>query len=58
VAIFLWICHKEKSILLTMVWLILLVALGSIAAYAYALIQLFWLKPDEGLKEFFSKQNG
>jgi len=57
-AIFLWICYKEKSILLRIIWLILLVALGSIATCAYVLIQLFRLKPGEGLKEFFNKQNG
>jgi len=40
------------------VWLILLIALGSIASCAFVLIQLFRLKPGEGLKEFFGKQNG
>ena len=57
-AIFLWVCYKEKSIFLKIVWLILLVALGSIATCAFILIQLFRLKPDEGLKEFFSNKNG
>jgi amino acid permease len=57
-AIFLWVCYKEKSIALRITWLILLVALGSIATCAFVLIQLFKLKPGEGLKEFFSKQNG
>lgn len=56
--LFLWVCYKEKSIALKVVWLILLVALGSIASCAFVLIQLFRLKTDEGLKEFFSKQNG
>ncbi|TWI97119.1 uncharacterized protein DUF1475 [Mucilaginibacter frigoritolerans] len=56
--IFFWLCYKEKSIVLKVVWLILLVALGSIASCAYVLIQLLKLKPGEGLKEFFSKQNG
>jgi hypothetical protein len=56
--IFCWLCYKEKSIVLKIVWLLLLVALGSIASCAYVLIQLFKLKPGEGLKEFFSKQNG
>ena len=57
-AIFVWVCCKEKSVLMMIIWLILLVALGSIATCAYVLIQLFKLKPNEGLKEFFSKQNG
>ena len=56
--IFVWVCFKEKSIGLKILWLILLVCLGSIASCAYVLIQLFRLKPGEGLKELFSKQNG
>jgi hypothetical protein len=56
--IFFWLCYKEKSIILKFIWLILLVALGSIASCAYVLIQLFKLKPGEGLKELFGKQNG
>jgi predicted permease len=55
--IFLWVCYKEKSYLLKFLWLILLVALGSIASCAFVLIQLFRLKTNEGLKELFSKQN-
>jgi di/tricarboxylate transporter len=57
-ALFLWVCYKEKSIALKIIWLVLLVALGSIATCAYILIQLFKLKPSEGLKEFFVKNNG
>lgn len=56
--IFVWVCHKEKSWMLKILWLILLVCLGSIASCALVLIQLFRLKPGEGLKELFSKQNG
>lgn len=56
--IFVWVCFKEKSIALKILWLLLLVCLGSIASCAYLLIQLFRLKPGEGLKELFSKQNG
>ena len=57
-AIFLWVCYKEKYIALKIVWLILLVALGSIATCAYVLIQLFKLKPGEGLAAFFGKPDG
>lgn len=56
--IFVWICFKERSIAVKIVWLILLVCLGSIATCIYMLIQLFRLKPDEGLKELFGKKNG
>jgi uncharacterized protein DUF1475 len=56
--IYLWLWYKEKGIAPKIIWLILLVALGSIASCAYVLIQLFRLKPGEGLNEFFVKQNG
>lgn len=56
--IFVWLCYKENKLYLKIIWLILLVALGSIASCAYMLIQLFKLKPGEGVKELFSKQNG
>jgi peptidoglycan biosynthesis protein MviN/MurJ (putative lipid II flippase) len=58
IVIYLWLCYKEKSLIAKLLWLVLLVTLGSIASCAYVLIQLFKLKPDEGLKELFSKQNG
>jgi len=56
--IFVWICYKENKLYLKIIWLILLVTLGSIASCAYVLMQLFKLKPGEGLKELFSNQNG
>ena len=55
--IFVWFCYKENKLYSKIIWLILLVTLGSIASCAYVLIQLFKLKPGEGLKELFSKQN-
>lgn len=56
--IYLWLCYKEKSIIAKIVWLILLVTLGSIATCSYVLIQLFKLQPGDGLNQFFVKQNG
>jgi uncharacterized membrane protein YczE len=56
--IFVWICYKEKKLAWKLVWLILLVTLGSIATCAYLLIKLFRLQPQDGLKELFGKQNG
>lgn len=58
IVIFVWLCYKENKLYFNIIWLILLVTLGSIASCAYVLIQLFKLKPGEGLKELFSKQNG
>lgn len=56
--IFVWVCYKEKSIFIKVIWLILLFALGSIASCAFVLIQLFRLKPGEGVKELFGKKHG
>lgn len=56
--IFVWVCYKERKLYLKIIWLILLVTLGSIASCAYVLIQLFTLKPGDGLKELFGKKNG
>jgi len=56
--IYVWVCYKENKLLPKIIWLILLVTLGSIATCAYVLIQLFKLKPGEGLKQLFTNQNG
>ena len=56
--IYLWVCYKEEGIFPKVIWLILLVVLGSIASTAFVLIQLFRLKPNEGLKELFTLRNG
>ena len=56
--IFVWLCYKESKLYLKIIWLILLVTLGSIASCAYILIQLFKLKPGEGTKELFGRKNG
>jgi hypothetical protein len=56
--IYLWVCYKEPGILMKVIWLILLVFLGSIASCAYVLIELFRLEPNEGLKELFTKRHG
>ncbi|WP_114937512.1 DUF1475 family protein [Mucilaginibacter endophyticus] len=55
--IFVWVCYKENRVLTSLLWLLLLFCLGSIASCAYVLIQLFKLEPGEGLKEFFGKQH-
>ena len=54
--IYLWIFYKESGILVKILWLLLMFFLGSIASCAYILIQLFRLKPGEGLTELFTKR--
>jgi len=56
--IFVWLCFKESKLYLKIIWLILLITLGSIASCGYVLIQLFKLKPGEDTKELFGKKNG
>jgi len=56
--IYVWICYKESNWVWKIVWLILLITLGSLASCAYVLIQLFKLRENDGLKEFFGRQNG
>jgi hypothetical protein len=56
--IYFWVLYKEKGIAPKIIWLILLVTLGSIASCAYVLIQLFRLKSTEGVKDLLIKQNG
>ena len=56
-AIYLWIVYKERSTGIKILWLILLVCLGSIATCIYVLIQLFRLKPGEGVKELVAGRN-
>lgn len=51
----LWMFYKEKSIFLQILWVILFVCLGSIATCTYVLIQLFKLKPGEGVKELVNR---
>lgn len=52
--IFTWVCYKEKKLLYKILWLVLLVCLGSIASCIFVLIQLFKLKKNQGLRELFS----
>lgn len=51
IAIFLWIAYKEKAIWSKLLWLVLLVTMGSIATMVYILIQAVKLKEGQGVKE-------
>ncbi len=55
--IFIWVCYKECTVFSKLIWLVLLVCLGSIASCVYVLIQLFKLKKEDSLRELFIKQN-
>lgn len=55
--IYLWIFYKESGVFMKILWLLLMFFLGSIASCAYILIELFRLKPGEGLTELFIKKH-
>ena len=55
-AIFCWIAYKENNWMSRVLWLVLLISMGSIATMAYLLIQLFKLKEGEGIAEFIGKR--
>jgi hypothetical protein len=56
ILIFIWVCYKEKSKLLWLLWAVLFFCLGSIATIAYVLIQLFKLREGDSLQNLFVKQ--
>jgi hypothetical protein len=45
--IFLWVVYKERTLGARLIWLVLLLTTGSMAATAYVVIQLHRLKPGE-----------
>lgn len=53
IVIFIWICYRETSIIIKIIWLAALILLGSMAATAYVLIQLFRLSPSESARNAF-----
>jgi len=52
-----WICYKENAVWKKVLWILLLVTLGSIATCAYVLVQLFSLKKGDGLQTLLIKKN-
>ena len=48
--IYLYVLYREESIAVKILWLVLFFCLGSIATIAYVLIQLFGLKPGQGIE--------
>ena len=46
-----WVYYKESNIAVKALWTVLFVTLGSIAVTGYVLLQLFKLKPGEGLEK-------
>jgi hypothetical protein len=47
ITFFCWVCYKERSVGLKVLWFVLIMGLGNIAMSFYVLMKLFTLKDDE-----------
>ena len=52
----LWIAYKEVSLGRSLLWLLLVFALGNLAMAAYVMIQLNRLKPGEGVEALLLRE--
>lgn len=52
----LWIAYKEVSLGRSLLWLLLIFALGNLAMAAYVMIQLNRLKPGEGVEALLLRE--
>ncbi len=50
-----WVAYKERTLGSRLLWLLLILALGNIAMSFYVLIQLFRLKPDQGVEALLQR---
>jgi uncharacterized protein DUF1475 len=56
ITFFVWVCYKEASMAMRILWFVLIMALGNIAMSAYVLVQLFRLKPDESVGNVITRR--
>ncbi|NWJ42118.1 MAG: DUF1475 family protein [Geothrix sp.] len=54
----LWILYKEASLGRSLLWLLLLFALGNLAMAGYMLIQLYRLPPGAGVEALLLRRDG
>ena len=52
----LWIAYKEASPGRSLLWLVLLLALGNLAMAAYVMVQLARRKPGEGMEQLLLRR--
>lgn len=55
--IYCWVIYKEQKAFPLVLWAVLFFFLGSIATISYVLIQLYKLKPGEGISNLLLKSN-
>ena len=53
ITFFVWVCFKERTMFMRLLWFVLIMSLGNIAMSAYMLMQLFRLRPDEPLSNLW-----
>lgn len=53
---FLWVCYKEKSVVLKIVWFFAIMILGNIAMAIYMLVNLFRLPRGASVKDLILRQ--
>jgi hypothetical protein len=52
-----WVAYKESGWVARIVWLIAIYALGNIAMSFYMLIQLYRLKPEDGMEQLLLRRS-
>ncbi len=52
-----WVAHKETSLSKRVLWIMLLIAMGSVATCIYVLKELYALKEGEGLDVLLTRRN-
>ncbi|HEX4486216.1 MAG TPA: DUF1475 family protein [Terriglobales bacterium] len=57
VTFFVWVCFKERSLGLKLIWFVLIMALGNIAMSGYVLLQLFRLPANEPISNLLTKRH-
>ena len=56
ITFFVWVCYKEASMAMRVLWFVLIMTLGNIAISAYVLMQLFRLKPQDPIANVITRR--
>ena len=54
---FVWVCFRERTLALKILWFALVMTLGNIAMSSYVLMQLFKLKPGQPVSEILRRES-
>lgn len=53
---YLWVFYKERRTTLRILWFILIMGLGNMAAAVYVLLQLYRMKPGESIEALLTRR--